>query len=81
MRDVEKDPRVGDVVQWHPGLSDAPLPAPLTVTEVTDERIYWVRNGEEWSTSRGFWSGKRIRKDNDRRPDRLELIKGANDEN
>lgn len=76
VRDVEQDPRVGDVVQWHPMLRDEPLPALITIIEITDDRINWVRSGEVWSTTRAFWRGERIRGGP---RGRLELIRGADD--
>ena len=74
VRDVEQDPRIGDVVQYRPRLVDESLPATLTIIEVTDDRVYWVRNGKSWSTSRKYWRGERIHSGP---RDRLELIGGA----
>lgn len=42
MRDIYKDPRVGDRVQIIPRVCDR-LPEPLEITEVTPSTIYWHR--------------------------------------
>lgn len=42
MRDIYKDPRVGDRVQFIPPFG-APLPEPMEITDVTPRYIEWRR--------------------------------------
>ena len=59
-RDVEQDPRVGDVVQPIPALTDAPLSATLTVIAVARNAVYWKRAGRFGKTPMSFWNGERV---------------------
>lgn len=59
-RDVEIDPRVGDVVRVIPVATDEQSPAPVTVTAVDDKFVHWERCSAPYKTCRKYWSGERV---------------------
>lgn len=72
LRCVELDPRPGDLVRVIPEDRKGLSPAPIRVTEVTADRVYWQRCDISQSTGRDYWSGQRIHSGSSRL--RLELI-------
>ncbi len=77
-RDVEQEPRVGDVVRVIPGLVGEPEPGNIVVTAVTDDAVEWTRFGQRGTTRRAYWSGERIGPPSaDRSRTRLELVSEA----
>ena len=66
-RDPQDDPRVGDVLQVIPPFGST-LPAPLTVLEVSDDRVTWVREGQDpKSTDIRIWVKRRATGGGERR--------------
>lgn len=59
-RDVEADPRAGDLVRVIPALTDEAEPEPVVIVEVTPEHVYWTRAGSTHVTARTYWSGLRV---------------------
>ncbi|WP_252108964.1 MULTISPECIES: hypothetical protein [unclassified Halomonas] len=70
MRDIYRDPRVGDRVQIIPRICNR-LPEPLTITQVTERAVYWQRplSGQKSHLALALW----------KRPTsfRLELLEAA----
>ncbi|MDH7550185.1 hypothetical protein [Stenotrophomonas geniculata] len=66
-RDPQDDPRVGDVLQVIPPFGAA-LPEPMTVLEVSDDRVTWVREGQDpKSTDIRIWNARRATGSGERR--------------
>lgn len=59
-RDVEQDPRVGDLVRVVPLGGQFVETTPLRIVEVDDRWVHWERNGERLRTPLPFWRGERI---------------------
>jgi hypothetical protein len=58
-RNVETDPRVGDLVCVVPLDGREVEPTPLRIVEVDARWIHWERNGVRLRTTREFWRGER----------------------
>lgn len=59
-RNVEADPRVGDLVRVVPLDNQTVETTPLRIVEVDDRWVHWERNGVRLRTARDFWRGERI---------------------
>lgn len=59
-RNVEADPRVGDLVRVVPLDNQAVETTPLRIVEVDDRWVHWERNGDRFRTTREFWRGERV---------------------